>query len=89
MSWNADRVSEHDPGEHPTRLACSRDCRVLPRHRLHVCGQISPFSVPLSSAPVRRFLPNEWMAVARRLQPPRLCAHRGTAYDISDVVVPT
>jgi len=27
--------------------------------------------------------------VARRLQPLRACAYRGTDYDISDVVVPT
>lgn len=40
MSWNAGRVSEHDPGEDTTRLACSRDCLQVPSDALHVGGQI-------------------------------------------------
>jgi hypothetical protein len=89
MSWYAGRVSEHEPVEYPAHLACSRECRLVPRQRLHVCGQNSGFCVPAFSSVHRTSRFKDARAVARRLHPVRACAYRGTDYDISDVVVPT
>ena len=89
MSWHARRVSEHDSGEGPARLACSSDCRLVPSDSLHVCGQIPAFWFLLPSPVDQDTLIGALIPVARRLQPDCACAARGTDDNLSDVAAPT
>jgi hypothetical protein len=61
----------------------------VPRQCLHVCGQIPGFCAGAFSSVDATSPFEQSTVVARRLQPVRACAYRGTDYDISDVVVPT
>jgi hypothetical protein len=76
MSWNAGRVSEHDPGEDHTSGLFTR---IVFRCRAMLCmfvARLSDVSVCFTPKTDCGFHQATRQVVARRLQPRRACAHR-------------